>query len=230
MTSNNFQARKCRKCGLRFSCLDPGSGTMPCPHCQSPMLEIGEAFAAQKIRRSPPARRPQEILLDNIRSAWNVGSIFRTAEGAGVRHIYLCGITPTPEVEKVAKTALGAQEWVSWSYHPDGVETVLRLRTEGHMIWVLEGGQGSRPIGEASAGTGVTPLVWVFGNEICGVDPGVLEACHARWHIPLSGKKESLNIAVACGIALYYPIPGVNSGPPKFPPLVETLGKVVRNR
>jgi 23S rRNA (guanosine2251-2'-O)-methyltransferase len=204
MTTGEFQAWKCPGCGLRFSSQVDGPGGEACPKCGETLEEAGTRYSSQRIGRvnrgSLPAR---EVLLDNLRSAWNVGSIFRTAEGAGIRHIYLCGITPTPENVKVAKTALGSELRVCWSYHPDSLALVDGLRSEGRWVWCLEGGPLARPISQAGPVPRDTRLVWVFGSEVGGVDPDVIAACDGCWYIPMAGRKESLNIAVAAGIALF---------------------------
>jgi tRNA G18 (ribose-2'-O)-methylase SpoU len=205
MKISKFQSWKCPDCGLRFSTPLPEMDIRTCPACTGVLQAAGAPFASQRIgrRRTEHTCPRVEVLLDNVRSAWNVGSIFRTAEGAGVSRIYLCGITPSPENKKVVKTALGAQKWVPWSCHPDSLELVHRLRQGGRRIWSLEGGARSRPIEAARLQMDDAVHVWVFGNEISGVDPQVLAASDACWHIPLAGAKESLNIAVACGIALF---------------------------
>jgi 23S rRNA (guanosine2251-2'-O)-methyltransferase len=206
MQTSKFQVWLCPGCGLRFSTLLDQEAPGACPTCGEALEQAGFPYSSQPIGRmsmEQDAGLQQEVLLDNIRSAWNVGSIFRTAEGAGVAHVYLCGITPTPQNDKVAKTALGAEGRVSWSYHTDGLAQVENLRQSGRLVWCLEGGPAARPLAAAPPLPDGTTLVWVFGSEVGGVDPELMAACHACWYIPLAGYKESLNIAVACGIALF---------------------------
>lgn len=143
-------------------------------------------------------------ILDNIRSIHNVGSMFRSADGAGVRHLHLAGITATPKHPKLAKAALGAQESVGWTYHPNGVEAAAELRAEGYRLWALERltSSGNPPL-EASKAPG-GGLALIVGNERAGVDPGILAQCDAIYSLPMVGRKSSLNAAVAFGIAVYY--------------------------
>lgn len=144
-----------------------------------------------------------EALLDNIRSLYNVGSMFRSADGAGIGHLYLCGMTPTPGNPRLAKTALGAQNTVPWSYRRNGLSAAVSLRESGGRLWALEGGPSSIPLHEALPDLLGPPLVLVVGNEVSGVDPAVLELCERIVHIPMRGAKSCLNAAVAFGIAAY---------------------------
>lgn len=150
------------------------------------------------------------LILDNIRSRENVGSIFRTADAAGVSKIYLCGITPTPSVrnpkfqiqnqDKIAKTALGAETWVPWEYYKD-TWRLLKHLNKGHVITIaLEQTKNSQNIFKFRP---KFPLALVLGNEVRGVSPKILKYCDKKIYIPMHGKKESLNVSVAAGVALY---------------------------
>lgn len=141
------------------------------------------------------------VLLDNIRSAWNVGSIFRSADGFGFVHAYLCGITPTPETEAVIKTSLGAEDSVPWSYHKDAVRLVKGLKKEGYAIYALEEDNRSVSIQDASIST--KPMLLIIGNEVTGVDPELLDLCDRIYYIPMRGQKKSFNAAIAFSIAAY---------------------------
>jgi tRNA G18 (ribose-2'-O)-methylase SpoU len=143
-------------------------------------------------------------LLDNIRSLRNVGSIFRTADGAGVEHLYLGGITPTPDHPKLAKTALGAELEVPWTHGPDAAALAAALVAQGHRLWALEGGD-SDSVFEArpARGDDDRPIVLVLGHEVSGVDPRILRLCQRVVHIPMLGIKDSLNVSVAFGVAVY---------------------------
>jgi tRNA G18 (ribose-2'-O)-methylase SpoU len=141
------------------------------------------------------------VLLDNIRSAWNVGSILRTADGFGFEHAYLCGISPTPEQAEVRKTALGAEESVTWSTHRNGLEQVQRLQEAGWLILALEKTKMSIPIQVASQWLKQGQSVLVLGNEVTGVDPEILALADCVAHIPMRGQKRSFNVAVAFGAA-----------------------------
>jgi 23S rRNA (guanosine2251-2'-O)-methyltransferase len=151
-----------------------------------------------------------EALLDNIRSAWNVGSIFRTADGLGVSKLYLCGITPTPDNEAVRKTSLGAEETVAWEYSRNAMETAKKLKGEGYRVIALEQDERSIPIDtlvpERSAAQSkgmLTKDVLILGNEVTGVDPGLLDLCDLIVHIPMHGQKRSFNVEVAFAIAAF---------------------------
>lgn len=150
-----------------------------------------------------PAGLDIEILLDNIRSAFNVGSMFRTADGAGIRGLHLCGMTPTPDNPKTWKTALGAERAMPWTYHRNGLAAAQEMKARGMRLWALEGGLQSVSIFEAAQSPGGAALALVVGNEISGVDPGILEICDCVVHIPMEGVKRSLNVAIAFGIAAY---------------------------
>ncbi len=153
------------------------------------------------------------LVLDNIRSRENVGSIFRTADAAGVSKIYLCGITPTPlsnyELsitnyggDKIAKTALGAEKWVPWEYHKQTWKCLLELKNKNSKIKIvgLEQTKDSQNIFKFKS---KFPLVLVVGNEVKGISPKILKYCDKKIAIPMYGRKESLNVSVAAGVALY---------------------------
>jgi tRNA G18 (ribose-2'-O)-methylase SpoU len=141
------------------------------------------------------------VLLDNIRSAWNVGSIMRSADGFGFAHAYLCGITPTPENAAVQKTSLGAEESVTWSYHKDALKLVKGLRKEGWKIVALE--EEERAVEIRRGGDPTRQTVLIVGNEATGVDPELLNLCETIYYIPMQGRKRSFNVAIAFGIAAY---------------------------
>jgi rRNA methylases len=148
-------------------------------------------------------RTGHAVLLDNIRSAWNVGSIFRSADGFGFTHAYLCGITPTPQSEAVTKTSLGAEETVTWSYHKDAVKLVRGLKEEGWQVWALEDHERSVSLSSFPQDQSSIPVVLIIGNEVIGVDPELLDLSDSIMHIPMHGGKTSFNVAVAFGIAAY---------------------------
>lgn len=197
-----FRMRVCRNCGLRFPSESGKPNGTSCPACQGETDPHGEPFGPRAVPRGRmKSSRPQaSAVLDNLRSAWNVGSIFRTADSAGVKHLYLCGITPTPENPKVLKTSLGAERTVPWSYHRDGPALVRSLIAKGERVWGLEGGAQAKPFSTAPS---VDQVTWVVGNEKAGVDPGILDICEAVYYLPMVGEKESLNVVVAFGIAAY---------------------------
>ncbi len=142
------------------------------------------------------------MLLDNIRSAWNVGSIFRSADGFGFAHVYLCGITPTPENEAVTKTSLGAEDSVMWSYHKDAVKLVKGLKKEGWTAWALEEDERAKELTQNTERR-MRTAVLIVGNEVTGVDPELLDLCDEIFYIPMHGEKKSFNVGIAFGIAAY---------------------------
>ncbi|MCA9730309.1 MAG: RNA methyltransferase [Candidatus Eisenbacteria bacterium] len=143
---------------------------------------------------------PLAAVLDNIRSAFNVGSIFRTSEAARIEHLHLCGITPYPPNEKLDHTALGTVHRVPWTHHLETRAALRALRRTGHTIWALELTESSRSLYAVQA---PAPLALVFGHETAGIDRAVLDECDAVVQIPMSGRKNSLNVATAYGIALF---------------------------
>ena len=146
------------------------------------------------------------VILDNIRSAHNVGSIFRTCDGAGVEKIYLCGYTPNPidrfgRVQpEIQKTSLGASESVAWEHANEIGELVEKLRGDGVAIAAVEQYNNSVPY---KNWTQTKQTAFVFGNEIDGVQPEVCEIADVVLEIPMLGKKESLNVSVSVGIILF---------------------------
>lgn len=192
-------------CGTRFPVLEGDARGLKCPRCGAPTLLADGPFAEHKTGRMElPGETPAiEVLLDNIRSLYNVGSIFRTSDGAGVRHLHLCGITPTPENPKLKKTALGADEVIGWTYHPDACLAAAMLKASGMRLWALEGGDRSGPLTQAFPDIEGPPMVLVLGNEVSGVDPGILAQCDRVVSLPMQGIKSSLNTSVAFGIAVY---------------------------
>lgn len=146
------------------------------------------------------------VLLHNIRSAHNVGSIFRTSDAAGISQVYLTGYTPTPtdrfgRVQKdIAKTALGAHLDVPWAYHTNPARLIARLKREGkHVVGVEQDARAHDYRALAHRG----PIVFVLGNEVRGLSPTLRAACDEIVEIPMHGKKESLNVSVAAGIVLF---------------------------
>ncbi len=206
--SGSYPIRQCERadCRLRFPVLPPALSGDRCPRCGGPTRLV--ATVRPRTVTSPVHPPPEEpsiiALLDNIRSAWNVGSMFRTADGAGLRHLHLCGITPTPENPKVGKTALGAEQALPWTYHPDGVAAAQALQADGWHLWALEEGPQAVPLFDLLQMAAWPPIVLVVGNERCGIDPGILEQCERVVYIPMAGVKRSLNVAVAFGIAAYW--------------------------
>lgn len=146
-------------------------------------------------------KMPVYVLLDSIRSTYNVGSIFRTSDGAMIEKLFLCGYTPHPPKKEILKTSLGSTESVSWEYVKDPVEVINRLKAEGVRICALELTEGSTPYYKIESSD--FPLCLIVGNEITGVKQELLDLCDAALEIPQYGIKQSLNVAVAYGVAVF---------------------------
>lgn len=142
------------------------------------------------------------IVLDNVRSQNNVGSVFRSADAFLTRKILLCGITSRPPHRDIQKTALGATESVEWSYFEKATDAVLELKAEGYKIIGVEQVEGSIELQNAKIEKG-QKYALVFGNEVNGVDQKVIDMCDMCLEIPQFGTKHSFNIAVSAGIVLW---------------------------
>ena len=146
------------------------------------------------------------VILNDIRSSENVGSIFRTADAAGVSKIYVCGYTPAPldrfkrENTKLAKAALGAETFVPWEARADALELLRELKQNGIRIAAVEQAPGSVSYKDFSL---EKPTAFIFGNEVDGVSAEILSTADAIVEIPMHGQKESLNVSVAAGIVLF---------------------------
>ncbi len=140
------------------------------------------------------------VLAHNIRSLWNVGSLFRTCDAMWIERLYLTGYTGKPPRKEITKVALGAEEFVPWEHHDDPLPLVKSLRAERWQIVCLELTPESVPL-QTFAPT--FPLCLILGNEIAGVRDDLIAESHATVSIPMLGRKESLNVATAAGIALY---------------------------
>jgi tRNA G18 (ribose-2'-O)-methylase SpoU len=204
-----YQQRECQSpgCGLRFPVQEASELGAQCPICGASTRFVDPVYDTHQVHdRRAAAGPPIEALLDNVRSLTNVGSMFRTADGAGVGHMYLGGFTPTPAHPKFAKTALGAERSVAWSHCPDPAAAADALVAAGKRLWALEGGGRSRDLFELvplAGGPGDATIVLVLGHEVSGVDPRVLDRCERVARIPMMGVKGSLNVSVAFGVAAY---------------------------
>ncbi len=147
------------------------------------------------------SRTPIYGLIENVRSLYNIGSIFRTSDAVLLSRLYITGFSPHPPRPEISKTALGAVESVPWSFHKNPMEAVEELKSKGVKLIVLEQVKESVPIWELS--TGVFPACIAVGNEIGGITKDVLDAADIAVEIPMLGVKHSLNVAVAYGVAVY---------------------------
>jgi 23S rRNA (guanosine2251-2'-O)-methyltransferase len=210
------------KCKLAFEVPDAREGKNgPCPQCGQVItfrsvavlneIERQHQRMQQRASHSPhrgdgPGERgvPFSALLEDVRSLWNVGSIFRTADGAGVGKLYLCGITGCPPRKEIAKTSLGAEEVIPWEYGENALDVLPGLRASGVQIVALEKTETSEPLRTAvERGALKPPLCLVVGNEVAGVSAEALSQADRVCHLPMRGVKGSLNVAVAFGVAAY---------------------------
>ncbi len=147
-------------------------------------------------------KSPFIIVLDNVRSQSNVGSIFRTSDAFVTEAIYLCGITARPPHREIQKTALGATESVTWKYFTKTIEAIEELKKSGYKIIGIEQTEGSVELQNLNIETG-NKYALVFGHEVNGVDQDVLNRCDLCVEIPQFGTKHSFNIAISVGIVLW---------------------------
>ena len=203
-----FRIQECTNedCQFRFPLVDSEAAIIPCPKCGSPLRDVGLPYERHTIPKKNLASHSLEIvlLLDNIRSLYNVGSIFRTAEAAGAQKLHLCGMTATPDNPRLAKTAIGAEELVAWQHHNNGLIAAQSLQAQGFSLWAIEGGEQATSLFDLKATQNHQKIALVIGNELAGIDPEILKICERVLYIPMQGQKESLNLTVAFGIAIYY--------------------------
>ena len=177
----------------------------PCPVC-GPVITVvpmpylaGRASERERLRRACEGRNapPLRAILEDIRSLWNVGSMFRTADACGLEMLYLCGITGRPPRKEISKTALGAEGAVPWTYLPSALDAAREARAEGYSIVAVERCPGSIPYDEFEF---PFPLCLAVGNEVAGVSEKALGEADAKVSVPMLGMKRSLNVAVAFGV------------------------------
>lgn len=163
-------------------------------------LSIEEFQQAEKL--------PLVVVLDNVRSLYNVGSMFRTCDAFRVEAVYLCGITATPPHPEIHKTALGGEESVAWTYFERATDAVAQLKKQGYFVWSVEQVEGSTKLpqlAEAIAALPQQPRGWalVLGNEVHGVAQEVVNLSDGCLEIPQYGTKHSLNVSVTGGIVVW---------------------------
>ena len=163
-------------------------------------IEEMHRMAVEEFRASE--KLPLTVVLDNVRSLNNIGSVFRTSDAFRVEHIALCGITATPPHREIHKTALGAEESVVWSYHEDTAECVRGLRERGYRIFAVEIAHNSLLLGTDNVDADC-PIAIVLGNEIDGVQESIMELCDGSLEIPQYGTKHSLNVSCAAAIVIW---------------------------
>jgi 23S rRNA (guanosine2251-2'-O)-methyltransferase len=154
-----------------------------------------EEFKSQK-------KLPVAVVLDNVRSMHNIGSIFRTSDGFAVEQICLCGITAQPPHREIEKTALGATQSVNWTYHADTTDAIKQLRADGYQIIAMEQAEHSTMLNTFKPAKN-TKYALIFGNEVYGVNDDVMQLIDTCIEIPQFGTKHSFNIVVSAGIVLW---------------------------
>lgn len=160
-------------------------------------LSVEEFHEAEKM--------PLVVVLDDVRSMYNVGSVFRTADAFRIEAIYLCGITATPPHAEIHKTALGAEDSVDWKYFPTAIVAVEQLLSDGYKVLSVEQCEGSTILGtkDERRGTKCEKVAIVLGNEVKGVHQEVVDASDGCLEIPQYGTKHSMNVSVAAGIVMW---------------------------
>lgn len=138
------------------------------------------------------------VIAHNIRSTHNVGAVFRSADCFGVERLYLTGFTATPPRSDIAKVSLGAEDRVAWQHRDDALALIRELKADGYRVLALENGVNAKPIGAREG-----KVALVLGNEVEGIDAATFAACDEAVEIPMPGRKRSLNVSVAAGIALF---------------------------
>ena len=147
-------------------------------------------------------KTPLVVVLDNVRSLHNVGSVFRTGDAFLIEAVYLCGITSTPPQAEIHKTALGAEDSVNWKYFEDTHNALNELKAAGYSVFAIEQAEGSTMLPDFNTQSGIKYAV-VLGNEVKGVQQSVVDACDGCIEIPQFGTKHSLNVSVTAGIVIW---------------------------
>lgn len=155
--------------------------------------------SAEEYRQAD--KLPVIAVLENIRSAYNVGSVFRTADAFLLEGIYICGYTAFPPHKEIKKTALGAEETVHWKHFKNIADAIHDLRNIGYKVYAIEQAKGSLMLNNLQFGK--EKIAVVFGNEVTGVDQATIENCDGCIEIPQLGMKHSLNVSVAAGVVLW---------------------------
>ncbi len=153
---------------------------------------------------------PIYVILDNIRSLYNIGAFFRTCDATGVQKIFISGFAPVPPRKEITKTALGAEHSVPFEYVQDAAQAVRKLKKQKVQVVAVETGQQSQDYDSFKP---KFPICLIFGNEVTGISPELLDLADARIKIPMFGMKESLNVVVCGGIILYDMVRKFNSSP-----------------
>lgn len=164
------------------------------------ITEMGR-MSAEEFKASK--KMPLIVVLDDVRSMYNVGSVFRTADAFRVEAIYLCGITAQPPHAEIHKTALGAEDTVAWRHFPTALEAVDELKREGYTVYAVEQCEGSVMLQDFTVEPDVKGVAIILGNEVKGVHQDVVNASDGCIEIPQFGTKHSLNVSTAAGIVMW---------------------------
>jgi len=190
-------------CGMRYPSPADDPRRDACPLCEAPVAQL-QTFAAPPPQPTSPASDGTLLVgvLDNIRSALNVGTMMRSADGAAIDHLYLGGLTAPADHPKVTKTSLGAEQSVPSTSHLDIIDTIKQLQADGVEIWAIDFTDRSEPL----QGIQDRPsrLAFVVGNERAGVDPEILRMADRHVHLDMLGMKSTLNVGVTFGAAAYW--------------------------
>jgi 23S rRNA (guanosine2251-2'-O)-methyltransferase len=165
-------------------------------------LKINELNRISEEAYKTAPKMPVVVILDNIRSCNNTGSVFRTCDALLIEKIYLCGITATPPNKEIHKTALDAEKTVEWEYSEKTEDIVNRLKAEGYLVYAVEQVENSISLPDFNPDMD-SKIAFVFGNEVKGVQQKVVNICDATVEIPQFGTKHSFNVSVSAGIVLW---------------------------
>lgn len=165
-------------------------------------LKITEMARLSVAEFKEADKSPLVVVLDNVRSLHNIGSVFRTADAFRLQSLYLCGITACPPHPEMHKTALGAEDSVEWHYVENTLQAVENLQSEGYEVWAIEQVHHSQMLHEWQPVAGKKYAV-VLGNEVKGVQQEVIDRCNGCIEIPQFGTKHSLNVSVTAGIVIW---------------------------
>ncbi len=205
MSQGDHVVLKCQSpdCGMRYPSPRDDPRRHACPLCEG-SIELVGSYNAPPPHRSDTRRSSSTVVavLDNIRSALNVGTMLRSADGAALDHVYLGGLTAPVDNPKVIKTALGAEASVPVTSELDTFRCVDRLADEGYEIWALDATERSESL--SSIASLPDRLAFVVGNEIAGIDPAILGLADRHIHLSMHGQKSTLNVGVAFGIVAHW--------------------------
>jgi 23S rRNA (guanosine2251-2'-O)-methyltransferase len=204
MPTGSFRECSNPECLFRYPDLNSQNKIAYCPKCGEAAKIASLVDPNQNVVNVPNNQSHMIVLLDNIRSVYNVGSMLRTCEGFGLREIILSGITPTPDHPRMNKTGLGSIPKINWRHVNNGYKEVSILKEVGFQILSLENTHNAMQLNQVTKARLLNNLCLVVGNENLGIDPEIQKVSDLVIAIPMAGEKESFNVSVAFGIALYH--------------------------